>query len=299
MNSAEIVLALAAAFLGLPALWSLVMLVRTWRLSGPRSPWDLGFSLASALAYALAFNLIFFVQELFLVVPKAMTPGLKPTLFHNNHDWSGENPLAELFQGTGALATVLVGLMFLVWATRRTPRSLGLRLFVTWMALLGLLEALPQVLIGTVIPQNDVGRAMIYLGFGEAAKVAASVAAMVAMALAAGIVSPLFLTLSPGADTQAPRGRARTVFRYAVLPAWLAVALIIPFRVPGPLVEILFPPVVATLAASIWLQAWSWHAPRGPAGPPTSRWSVLALLAALGLVLAAFHLVLRPGVAFF
>ena len=58
----------------------------------------------SMLAYALAFNLTFFIQELFLVLPKAMVPDLTATLFHNNHDWTGTAPIAELFQGTGALA---------------------------------------------------------------------------------------------------------------------------------------------------------------------------------------------------
>lgn len=299
MSSAEIVLAMAAVFLGAPVLWSLVMLLRSPRATGPRSPWDWGLSLASTLAYALAFNVVFFVQELFLVVPKALTPGLKPTLFHNNHAWTGQNPLAELFQGTGALATVIVGLGFILWATRRPPRWLALRLFVVWMALLGLLEALPQLLIGTVIPQNDVGRAMTYLGFPAASKLAASVAAMIAMVLTCGLVAPLFLTMVPGADTQAPRGRARTVLRYAVLPALAAIALIVPFRVPGPMIEILFPPVVATGVAAAWLLAWSWHAPRGPAGPPSPRWSIAALLVALGLLLALFQIVLRPGVRFF
>jgi len=299
MSSAEIALAMAATFLGGPVLWSLVMLVRSRRLSGPRSPWDWSLSLASMLAFALAYNLIFFVQELFLVVPKAMTPGLRPTLFHNNHDWQGDSPLAELFQGTGAVATVVVGLAFLVWATRRAPRQLGLRLFVTWMGLLGLLEALPQVLIGTVIPQNDVGRAMAYLGFHDVAKLAACVAAMIAMALACGVVAPLFLSLVPGADTQGPRGRARAVFRYAVLPAVVAIAVITPFRLPGPPIEILFPPGVAILASATWLQAWSWHAPRAPAAAPRPRWSIPALLVALAVMLAIFQIVLRPGVAFF
>jgi hypothetical protein len=299
MSPADIVLAMAAVFLGGPLLWSLVLLVRSPRSSGPRSPWDWGLSLASTLAYALAFNLIFFVQELFLVAPKAITPGLKPTLFHNNHDWTGENPLAELFQGTGALATVIVGLIFVLWMTRRVPRALGLRLFVVWMALLGLLEALPQVLIGTVVPQNDVGRAMTYLQMSAAAKIGASLAALVAMALACGLTAPVFLSLVPGADTQGPRGRARAMLRYAVLPALAAVALIVPFRVPGALVEILFPPAVATLVATVWLQAWSWHAPRAPAGPPAPRWAVLSLFIALSLLLVVFQFVLRPGIRFF
>lgn len=299
MSPADIVLAMAAAFLGGPLLWSLVLLVRSPRWSGPRSPWDWGLSVASMLAYVLAFNLIFFVQELFLVVPKAMTPGLKPTLFHNNHDWTGDNPLAELLQGTGAVATVIVGLVFVLWMTRRVPRGLGLRLFVAWMALLGLLEALPQVLIGTVIPQNDVGRAMTYLQMPAAAKIGASLAALVAMALACGLTAPVFLSLVPGAESQGPRGRARTMLRYAVLPALAAVPLIAPFRVPGAMIEVLFPPAVATLVATVWLQAWSWHAPRAPAGPPAPRWAVSSLFVALGLLLVVFQLVLRPGIRFF
>ena len=35
----------------------------------------------SMLAYVLAFNLTFFIQELFLVLPKALVPGLQPTLY--------------------------------------------------------------------------------------------------------------------------------------------------------------------------------------------------------------------------
>src|SRR5262245_25411231 len=65
------------------------------------SPWEWNLTLRSALLYVLAFNLTFFIQELFLVLPKALTPGLHPTLFHNNHQWEGVHPLANLFQGTG------------------------------------------------------------------------------------------------------------------------------------------------------------------------------------------------------
>jgi hypothetical protein len=89
------------------------------------------------------------------------------------------------------------------------------------------------------------------------------------------------------------------IFRYAVLPPLVAVALIVPFRVPGAPIEILFPPVVAVLAATTWLQAWSWVAPRAPADPARPGWSTPILLVTLGLLLAVFHLVLRPGVAFF
>jgi hypothetical protein len=38
----------------------------------------LAHAIGSTLLYTLAFNLTFFIQELFLVVPKALTPGLRP-----------------------------------------------------------------------------------------------------------------------------------------------------------------------------------------------------------------------------
>src|SRR6185436_748430 len=110
----------------------------------------------SALLYALAFNLTFFVQELFLVVPKALTPGLRPTLFHNNHSWEGENPLASLFQGTGALAIFLTGVACVLLLRRGLGRSSTVRLFFIWMAYNGFFQALPQVVIGAISPRNDV-----------------------------------------------------------------------------------------------------------------------------------------------
>lgn len=43
--------------------------------------WSARLTVSSALLYALAFNLTFLIQELFLVLPKALLPGVRPTLF--------------------------------------------------------------------------------------------------------------------------------------------------------------------------------------------------------------------------
>src|SRR5690606_31595501 len=126
----------------------------------PSRDWTL--PVCSALLYTLAFNLIFFIQELFLVVPKALTPGLRPTLFHNNHGWEGDHSLASLFQGTGALATLIVGLGCTL-LLRRGHGGPALRLFLFWMAFAGIFMALPQVVIGAISPASDVGMAMEYL----------------------------------------------------------------------------------------------------------------------------------------
>jgi hypothetical protein len=95
-----------------------------------RAKWNWTLTIRSTLLYTLAFNLTFFIQELFLVLPKAFTPGLRPTLFHNNHRWEGEHPLASLFQGTGALATSVTAVICLWLLRRGTGRSANTRLFL-------------------------------------------------------------------------------------------------------------------------------------------------------------------------
>src|SRR5258708_25965187 len=136
-----------------PLLLGLMGLFRARRASGEglqlARPWDWNLSIASMLLYALAFNLTFIIQELFLVIPKALTPGLRPILFHNNHTWAGENPLASLFQGTGALAIFVTGLICALLVRHRPARSAGARLFLIWMAYNGFLQSLPQVVIGS------------------------------------------------------------------------------------------------------------------------------------------------------
>jgi hypothetical protein len=119
-------------------------------------------TIGSALLYTLAFNLTFFIQELFLVVPKALTPGLRPTLYHNNHLWLGENPLAHLLQGTGALAIFISAILCTLLLKGDRIRSTTVRLFLLWMAFSGFFQALPQVVIGAFVDNNHVGMALNY-----------------------------------------------------------------------------------------------------------------------------------------
>lgn len=61
--------------------------------TGCRAPWALVVN--SAVLYALAYNLTFLLQELSLVVPKAIC-GLKPILYHNNHRWLVSDLIEDL-----------------------------------------------------------------------------------------------------------------------------------------------------------------------------------------------------------
>ncbi|MGZ8347605.1 MAG: hypothetical protein ACXWUP_10900 [Allosphingosinicella sp.] len=266
----------------------------------PAPSWDWPLSIRSSLLYALAFNLVFFIQELFLVVPKALTPGLRPTLYHNNHSWQGDHPLASLFQGTGALAILVTGLVFAALVKAGTGRTANARLFVVWMAYHGLFQSLPQLVVGAIAPGNDVGMAMDYLGLSTEAKSAIAVTAMVAIILAAlWLTRPLLELVENERDVADSRARHRFIARIATIPAFLAIPLIIAFRVPRETVEVISPPIAVTLVGMLWIQANAWRVtglrPRGA----SLFGSTLVPLALVVLLLLGFHLVLRPGIPFY
>jgi len=261
-----------------------------------RDPPARGLIFTSTLAVVLAFNLTFFIQELMLVIPKALTPGLEPTLFHNNHGWRGTHPIQELLQGSGALATLCSGALFTAWLARCAPRGFAVRMLVFWMALLGFLAALPQFVIGAIIPQNDVGRAMTALHFTPAARNFAATLAIACMALACWRLTPYLLSF--GATDANRRERLATAWRAAVAPGLLAIPLIVPFRIPNAAIEVLLPPVVDLAVAAAGITAAACWCRPAPVDAPRPQ-SVAALLLAACALLALFQLVLRRGVDFF
>jgi hypothetical protein len=262
--------------------------------------WNWKLTVASALLYTLAFNLIFFIQELFLVLPKAFVPGLRPTLFHNNHTWEGHNPLAQLFQGTGALATFLTACVCTVLLRRARGRSSTNRLFLIWMAYHGFFESLPQVVVGAFVPANDVGMAMGYLGLSPHVKTVVAVLAFVAMpVLAVGLTRPLLSLAEDPREIDNAGARTGFVFRVATLPAVVGVALIIPFRVPRDWIEVVLVPVVVTLLGVFWMQAGAWAIRDVGARGDSRNMSVAGLAGAAAALLLVFQLVLRPGIRFY
>jgi len=263
------------------------------------APWRWSRVVASALYYTLAFNLTFFVQELFLVVPKALTPGLQPTLYHNNHLWTGDNPLAGLFQGTGALATALVGLVCLMALRAGRPRSGPARLFVLWMAYCGLMMALPQVVIGALSEASDVGMAMAYLQWSPATKTVAALLALLAIAAVALALLRPALALADDASALASAGaRTRFIAQLVALPMLLGTVLVIPFRVPREAVEVILLPLIVGVPGVLWTLAGAWRVREVRAsGGVTDGW-LMPLVAALVLLLV-FQAVLRPGIAFY
>jgi len=266
---------------------------------GRSARWRWRWTLMSALLYVFAFNLTFFIQELFLVLPKALTPGLRATLFHNNHRWEGENPLASLFQGTGAPATLLAGCFcaWLLW--RGVGKSAAARLSLFWMAYSGIFMALPQVAIGAVSTRSDLGMAMVYLGMADAAKVIAAVVALAAIPLFAGWLRLLLLDKVGDVDRIASsRGRNLFLLEVAVLPALLALPAIFLFRIPRDWTEVVVVPVVVTVAGLVWMQAGAWRSSRAT-GSTAAAESIAWPFGAVAGLLLIFHVLLRPGVRFY
>ncbi|MBV9882736.1 MAG: hypothetical protein JO276_06990 [Sphingomonadaceae bacterium] len=289
--------------LGGPLLLGLAGLLRGRSADGAAAApvrWDWRLSAQSAILYALTFNLVFFIQELFLVLPKALTPGLHPILYHNNHSWTGDNPLAALFQGTGALAIFLTGLACALLLSRVMTRSTALRLFLIWMVYQGLFQSLPQVVVGAFSPANDVGMAMDYLALSTAAKAIAALAALVGI-VASGLwlTRPLLALAAAPSEIADPGNRSLFILRVATLPAWAAIPLIIAFRVPRELAEVIAPPIVVTVLGLAWIQANAWRVTDARPGGFSAARPVFPLLGALLILLLAFQLVLRPGIPFY
>lgn len=261
-------------------------------------PWDWSLVGHSLLLCTLAYNLTFFLQELFLVLPKAFTPGVSPILYHNNHTWTGANPLARLFQGTGALAIFLCGLACAAWLRRSRSGPAG-RLFLLWMVYHGVLQALPQVIAGS-LGQGDVGMAIAYLRWSEPVRMLAAFAALGGIVFTGCWLTAPLLRLAPAPTALATaRDRTRFMANIATVPAMLSLPLIFLYRVPREAVEVLLPPVVVMVLGCSWLQANAGRVttakPEGAAGLG-SPWPALV---ACATVLAFFQLVLRPGVKFF
>src|SRR6185436_4542857 len=120
----------------------------------------------SAVLYALAFNIIFFIQELFLALGKRWL-GLKAVLYHNNHNWYGEHPKDDLAQGYGAVAIYFTAIICLVVARLLKDSKHWVQLFFLWMSFQGFAQSLPQFITAFMAPGTDTGQAFNYLGFTQ------------------------------------------------------------------------------------------------------------------------------------
>jgi len=257
-----------------------------------RSSWS-GFRnfplIAWVLQCALAFNLTFFWQELWLVIPKALVPGLHPVLFHNNHEWAGTVPIAELLQGSGAVATLASGVIFTIMLGHVRPTSPTFRLFCFWMAVEGFYQSLTQLAVGTILPGNDVGRALAYLGVSATGHWALLVICVAAM----GLTGRSLARLLPDSVVD-----IRSLALPLLAVALLSIVVIVPFRLPRNAIEVVLIPSVVNLIGIGWLTIGLAMAPTNTSHTEGPRPNIVGAACALLGVLLFFQIVLRPGVRF-
>lgn len=268
------------------------LVVGIWRLKSA-SPDTRQFPpLGSVILCAMAFNLTFFWQELWLVIPKALTPGLSPILYHNDHSWKGSTEIAELLQGTGAIATLASGTGAL-WVLATCQRmSVSWQVFVFWMAFQGLFQALSQLAVGTVVPGNDVGRAIAYLGATNIIKLILLIASIVGMFGAGAVLARHF----PLAISRPAANGTRGFPACLLITALLVVALSVAFRVPRNPVEVVAIPLIVNVIGIGWLTLGASLYPSRMNGDGIRTVDTFRPIIALAVLLLLFQTVLRPGI---
>jgi hypothetical protein len=119
----------------------------------------------------------------------------------------------------------------------------------------------------------------------KGAKLVAAAAALIAIAPIASRLARHLLELSP---------KLRIL---ATLPALAAIPLIIAFRVPREMIEVLLPPVLVTIVGLTVIHIAALRV-KGVSAKE-SQVSVAYPLVAVVALLLVFQLVLRPGIAFY
>ncbi|MGB5170668.1 MAG: hypothetical protein WBN69_04480 [Eudoraea sp.] len=281
-----------------PMLWA----GRNWTkykgISTPKGIANYTTMINSSVLYALAFNLVFFLQELFLVLGKKAL-GLKTLLYHNNHTWEGEHPMTLLMQGSGALAIFLIGLICLgIFHFLTNSKSIW-KLLVLWLAFHGLVQSLPQVTVAYLDSSTDVGEALVgYLNLSQPLLIVLAISSIIAIALVNIWFSKELLGfVSSDVDLNNPKARFKYIRFIAVGAAFIGSILIIPFRIP-PISQAITPFIIFFISIPwIWSSATLSKHVRGTSNKINEKiyWGPIVFLV---LLLIFFQLVLAPGVEF-
>jgi len=281
-----------------PILWGWRNWVKYRGISAPKDKANYITMINSAVLYALAFNLIFFLQELFLVLGKKAL-GLKSLLYHNNHIWEGEHPMTLLMQGSGALSIFLIGLICLVIFKYILNSKSIWKLFFLWLAFHGLIQSIPQVMVAYFDPGTDVGEALVgYLNLSQPFLIILAITSMTAIAMISIWFSKQLLEfISNDVDLNNPKVKFKYIRFIAVGAAIMGSILVVPFRIL-PMGQAITPFIVLVFSIP-W--TWSAAAISKPITGTSNRinekiyWSPIILLV---LLLIFFRLVLAPGLEF-
>lgn len=249
----------------------------------------------SAMLYALAFNLIFFIQELFLALGKRWL-GLRAVLYHNNHNWFGEHPKDDLAQGYGAVAIFITAIICLIAARMIKDSKHWMQLFFLWMSFQGFAQSLPQFITAFMAPDTDTGQAFTYLGLSQTTGWITAVVSILFMLLIGSLFSKFLLQLAPSIRiTESAKGRFGFIFRIGVLASIIGIILIIPYRImPW---ERATAPLFVTLLSMPMVFANAWKIkPLEPVNNDINKKVFILPVILLAIVLLIFQLILSKGV---
>ncbi len=251
----------------------------------------------SAVLYAIAYNMIYFIQEFFLAWGKYLL-GLKAFLYNNNHSWQGTHPQVRLAQGYGAVAILTAGIIFTVLFFLMGKKGGWIRLLVFWLAYQGIIQSLPQFATCMMAPDTDTGQAYTYLHLQPAAGIAISVTSIVLLIIFNLLSGSYLLEFSPSLFyVSTGRKRFGYLFRIAVIAAFAGVLLIIPFQIPP--VSRIVSAVMVTILSIPWLFANGWRNKKfSPAGSSINSKILLVPILLLIMLLLFFKIVLAKGIVF-
>lgn len=247
----------------------------------------------SAVLYALSFNIIFFIQELFLALGKKWL-GLKAYLYHNNHNWDGTHPMQGLAQGLGALAILIFGVIVFGFI-RAAKKTSWIYVFLVWLSFEGFAQSIPQFITAFIAKDTDTGQAFTYLKIGEPSGILISIACIFFMLYVCSIYSKLFLNMSSSHSVDSNAfSKFKYLFGAVILASFLGAIICIPFRIM-PWNRAVMPFMVTLISVPmIWAYGWRIKSNKGHDNMINHKIAILPIFFLL-LVLFFFQLVLAKG----
>ncbi|MDX9751571.1 MAG: hypothetical protein RBT71_10865 [Flavobacteriales bacterium] len=251
--------------------------------------------------YVLAFLLTTFLHE-FAHALAGLCFGSGPVLHHHHvrhlttaHLGTAQSVAIAL---AGPAVSLLQGLLT-ARALRRSNAPHGpARLFLQWLAWLGLANALGYLMTGLLFTAGDIGKAYALLGAPWPVRIGLALAGAGALAFAAyRLTRPFLAFAATAAELATPEARARHNGRAIILPWLLGSAVMTLLYLPVvAVVSIIYPVMSGMVLIFPWQQARR-EADVRPMGDPALRrgpWRGVLLVV---LAAAVFRLVLVPGVA--
>jgi len=205
--------------------------------------------------FALAFNMIYFIHELALVVAGAWL-GNDPILFHNNmHYLNMSQPTQNLAFAAGPVAVLLAGLLGLILYFMVRQSTGTFKFFAFWFGYHGLWLFLGQTPEMAFASHNDFARGLAVLNLSPPIRLIITVgggAGLILLGLFAA--RPLLASALSNEELATSGNRRKLILQSGILPWLLGSILIMPFRLP-PLERAFLPLFGGVPLILAWLNA--------------------------------------------